>query len=241
MYLSGELDPARGAAFTAHLQTCASCTAELNQQREIDAHLRAGVLTEDPDPAPLESRIRRHLAADSATRTRLLLLAASLAAVLLVAAFMSRSAPPPARVYKDAAFDHRLEIVNQQPREWFFEETAIESLAESRNIPAAAIRRLARVGYRIEKGKLCLLDGRLFLHLVFTDGSQRYSVYLRERQGEHPPGTPQETVNGKPLYVARSGDDRLAALSSGQLSAFFVAGKSTASALSLARAAAAAL
>jgi len=239
LYLSGELDPARSATLRAHLQGCAACATEIEQQRDLDARLRAGVVADDLDYTPLERRVRRRIAADSAARTRFVLAAAGVAAVLLAAGLASRITPRLARVYQDAALDHRREIVDGQPRPWLTDPAAIESLAASQGLPSASFLALARTGYRLEKGKICRLDGRLFLHLVYTDGAQEFSVYLRE--GERPAGSPEETVNGRPLFTADSGPDHMAAFQKGGLAVLFVDSHSRARARNLARSAAAAL
>jgi anti-sigma factor RsiW len=43
---------------------------------------------------------------------------------------------------------------------------------------------LAPNGYRLEHAKTCAMGGKPVLHLVYTDGSKRFSVYLRQRSGK---------------------------------------------------------
>lgn len=235
-YLSGELDPARRAACAAHLNGCRACAADIEQQREIDARLRAGVLAEDLDCRILEQKVRSRIASDLAPWARVLLLASGLAAVLMLGGLVYRTAARPARVYQEAALDHRREIVERQSRPWLTQPASLQAVARSLGLPPDSVLALGHGAYRLEKGKICRLDGRLFLHLVYTDGSQEFSVYLRE--GEHLSAAPRETANGKPLFLIASGADYLAALESGPVTALFVGRPSAEAALSLARSAA---
>jgi hypothetical protein len=86
------------------------------------------------------------------------------------------------QVCADAALDHRLEVTGQQYRPWLFDRAAIESLAERQGVPAPVVAALGNAGYRLERGKVCRLAGQAFLHLVYSDGSREFSVFLRRRE-----------------------------------------------------------
>ncbi len=188
LYLSGELDSARTEQFAAHLRTCDACAREIGQQQAFDSLLQAGVLSEPIDSATVERveraverMVRRSIAAESRRRV---LAVAGIAATLAVAAFGIRMASRAARatiapIYTAAAFDHRIEIVDGQPRKWFTDPAAIEGLARSQGIAESAVYALAPAGYRLAKAKVCLLDGRLFLHLVYANAAGNVSLYLR--------------------------------------------------------------
>jgi hypothetical protein len=90
---------------------------------------------------------------------------------------------------------------------------------------------LAPAGYRLEFGKLCRLDGRIFLHLVYTRDGREFSAYLRRPDAEPLAG----------IHEAGAGHEYIAYFETRQLSALFVTDQSREAALSLARSAAKAL
>lgn len=185
LYLSGELDSARAGQFSAHLRVCDSCAREIGQQKAFDSLLRAEVLSEPIDSAGVERMVRQSIAAESRRRV---LLVAGVAAVLALAVFGIRTALRPAStpVYAAAAWDHRIEIVEGQPREWFTDAASIENLARSQGIAESAVHALAPAGYRLARGKICFLNGQLFLHLVYASASGRsenVSLFLRRADG----------------------------------------------------------
>jgi hypothetical protein len=81
----------------------------------------------------------------------------------------------------DAARDHRVEVVEHQRRTWLTDAAAIDALAVRQGLSAPAAEAIAPAGYRLERGKLCRLGGRVFLHLVYSNGAREFSLYLRDR------------------------------------------------------------
>jgi hypothetical protein len=71
--------------------------------------------------------------------------------------------------FHEAARDHRLEVVEHRPRRW--QAKAPEAL------PAAP------ANYRLEHSKICRIEGKPVLHLVYTDGSHEVSVYVNAAAG----------------------------------------------------------
>jgi anti-sigma factor RsiW len=241
LYLSGELDPGRSAELRAHLELCGSCAREIQQQRELDRRLRAEVLAESVDTQQLEQAVRRQIAIRPGTKvTHWLVAAASIAAVATGSQVAYRTwyqlNPPPVCV--DAALDHYREIVDRQPRPWLSDAAAIESLAKRQGVPASAVAALGPTAYHLERGRLCFLDKRIFLHLVYTKDGQEFSVYLRPRDSQSLSGETRGTINGKQVYAADLDAERVAFFQTDRLTAVFVAEQSSDSALSLARAAA---
>jgi len=155
---------------------------------------------------------------------------------VLVAALAARSGLAPARVYQDAADSYRREVLGHEPAPWVLGETKLAGLAELEGVQADTARALAGAGYHMEKGRICRLDGRAFLHVVYTDGAHEYSVFLRRNETEPLPGTSQGSVNGKTLYSAKVGGQQLASFRSGAFTVLVVAPDQTA--LTLARSAA---
>ncbi len=101
----------------------------------------------------------------------------------------------PAAMCADAARDHRAEVVEHQPRTWLTDARAIDALAARTGLSAPAAEAMAPVGYRLERGKLCRLGGRDFLHLVYSNGVREFSLYLRD-------SAPSETFFGTSRAIA---------------------------------------
>jgi anti-sigma factor RsiW len=175
LYLSGEMEESQRAQFRAHLAQCRSCAAEMDRQVALDVGLRDAVSRELPDATRVERSVRGRI-----VRRRMWRFAA--AAAILMAVLVGHRAlrtDSVSRLYADAALDHRLEVMEQQPRRWRSDRNEIEKLAaryELSNVGA-----LAPPGYRLEHAKMCGIDGKPALHLVYTNGSREVSVYVRTR------------------------------------------------------------
>jgi anti-sigma factor RsiW len=227
LYATGELDNARAAGFAEHLKACAACEREIEQQRRMDARLRQAVLADEFDTAQMESRIRERISASAPVRRPAYAWQLAAAAVLLLAVaagigyrvLLSSRVP---QVYADAADDHQQEIVAKQPRHWLSDRAAIESLAAKHQVPMAAIDALAAKGYHLERAKVCSLDDRLFLHLVYSSDGQEYSLFLRRADLNAAAGKPKELVNGTPIYESDRGDAHVAGFQSQALTGLVV-------------------
>jgi hypothetical protein len=92
-------------------------------------------------------------------------------------------------VYAELARDHRREVVEQQPRRWRTEPAEIAALAKRYGVSAAMVSGFAPAGYRLEHAKTCAMGGQPILHLVYTNGSKQFSLYVRQRSGEKAPVT----------------------------------------------------
>jgi len=243
LYLSGELDAPRTLTFAQHLQTCEACAGEIEEQTRLDALLRSSVLYEQIDSAALDQRIREHIASERpAFSIRWLAAAAGIAAMLLAGTLGYRavvaSHPPPLCV--EAARDHRNEVTDRQLRRWLTDPKAIADLARKIGLPESLVTAPVAAGYRLERGKLCRLDGRTFLHLVYAQGAREFSSYLRLLDAQPRAGFTRETT-AKVVHKADSGREHIAYFQTGQLTAMFVSDESGDAALSFARFAARAL
>ena len=180
LFLSGELDAVRGPEFREHLNLCDSCAREVREQESIDSRLRRFLSDEKHDTAFIEQQVRASIKAES--RRRLLAVVAIAAVVLFaVVGYQMLLGARTKAIYRAAAADHMREIVEQQPRTWQTDLTAIERLAGTQGIETAEIASISLTGYRLAQGRLCLLNGRVFLHLVYTDGRGNVSVFLRSK------------------------------------------------------------
>lgn len=205
------------------------------RQARLDALLRDGVLAEDMDSSALEQRVRECIARGRRSfSARRMALAASVAATLFAAILGYRVLLPPraTQLCADAAQDHRDEVTGRQHRRWLRDPKAIEELAERNGIPAPVVVTLAPAGYRLEFGKLCRLDGRVFLHLVYTRNGREFSAYLRRSDAQ---------PANRPIDIADTGHEHIAYFEAHQMTALFVTDQSSEAALSLARSAAKAL
>lgn len=252
-YITGELDARQAVEFDAHLKTCPACIRELERQARLDARLREVVLAEEVNAARVDHRVRELLAAEPGGESvpkprpgsRLWAAAAvGVAAAALILALMGYrmlAGAHVARVYADAAWDHRLEVVQQQPRAWLTDPAQIAALAEQQGIAPSAIQALTSGGHHLNRAKLCFLEHRVFLHLVFSDGRQEFSVFLRRRDENNLPGPVREIANGKPLCTSDLQDEHVASLETAQLVALVVSDQSSDAALNFARFASAVL
>jgi anti-sigma factor RsiW len=178
LYFSGELEDARRALLETHLAQCRSCAMKMNRQAGLDARLREAVSTELPDATIVARSVRKRIAQERPRR-----FAAVAAAVLCAAAlgYWALRPEPVARFYADAALDHRLEVMEHQPRHWRSDPGEVEKLAARFALSNAGA--LAPTGYHLEHAKVCGLEGKPALHLVYTNGNKEFSVYVRERTG----------------------------------------------------------
>jgi anti-sigma factor RsiW len=214
LYLTGELESDRSQTFSNHLGNCTACRRKLGEDAAFDELLRTCVVAEHVDTSSVDRRIREKLGASRRTSGRLIL-AAAIAAVLLVsiigyrALFLPRAKP----VYAAAARDHRLEIVDRQTRKWVTDRASIEGLAGHQGLSGSVVEALAPAGYHLAQGKLCRLDGRLFLHLVYANDAGNFSLFLRP-ENVPPPGMEQQirTNTFAAQHVAGFHRDRFSAL-----------------------------
>jgi anti-sigma factor RsiW len=225
LYLTGELEPERASEVAAHLKDCASCAWELGQQKALDAVLRETVLAEDVDSSRVERKVRLVVGepVGRGSGRRWMFALAGLAAVLLLAVFLMSARP----VYAAAAVDHRREIVELQPRRWSTDRTAIAALAQRQGVSDSVIDRVTPAGYHLAQGKLCFLDGRIFVHLVYASDTGRVSVFLR----------PADRVEA--VHAESHGAEHVAGFQDRKWNALFVTEQSGDAALRFAKSAAA--
>jgi hypothetical protein len=163
---------------------------------EIDQRLREAILAEPVDAFSLDARIREQLSRGPIRRGKWIA-AAGIAAILAIAVsgYVLLPNRGSAVMCSDAARDHRIEVVEHGRRNWLTDAASIDALAAKRGLAGAGAEAIAPPGYRLERGKLCRLGGRVFLHLVYSDGAHEFSFYLRD-------SVPSETSLGTPRAMA---------------------------------------
>jgi anti-sigma factor RsiW len=250
LYVAGELDARRATEFDGHLKTCSSCFRELETQARLDAQLRKALLAEDFDVARVNRRIREMIASDSLeevvnnirpVRGRWVTAAMGIAAgfLLLVAGYLLIPSHV-AKVYADAAEDHQMEVVDHGPRRWLSDPAEIAALEQKLGIDVPVPSELA-AGYHLERAKICRLDGRLYLHAVYSNGTYEFSLFVRSRDGEKLTGTIRGIINGRLLRGCVSGNEHLASFASSHLVAVVATDQPAAASLRYARLASAAI
>ena len=220
LYLSGELAGAERNRFAAHLAACLACRREIEQQASVDERLVRALGRDLPDTTRLEQRVRNRIAAE---RSRRRWVAAGVAAAIAgIYGLVSLASTP--RMYADAARDHRVEVVEQQPRRWRSGPAGIEPLAAQSGLTFAQAAALAPAGYSLERAKICGLDGQRMLHLVFANGTLQYSVYVRPHQGAK-----------RDIRMIRRDSEQVAAFETGRFTAVVVLAGSAAECETLAK------
>ncbi len=179
LYLSGEMAGEELRRFSAHLEECRACAAEMAQHWMLDRRIRASLDAEAPPADRVEREVRRHIAASQARSRRAAIAAAVLAAAGAGIWWLRLAAP---QAYADAALDHRAEVVQQQPRRWR-SGPEIEALAAEAGLSAGQMAALAPAGYLLQRAKFCRIAGVRMLHMVFAGGARQYSVYLCPHRG----------------------------------------------------------
>ncbi len=235
LYLSGELDAPSAREFEDHLRACTACGRELEEHKILDHALRAAILSGEVDTTGVDDQVRQQIAfpqAPAVQPNRFLaskvrrLATAGVAASLALAFLAYRVAfrPPIAIVYSDAARHHE-HLVDH--RQWISGQAPLAQLAQQGGMEASVLMSLAPAGYRLEHGKLCRLDGRPFLHLVYTNGANEVSVFLRPWDDPEPSqGTAMGTVNNSVLYTVDIGPEHLSFFQTRQLTAVVVSDQS---------------
>ncbi len=203
LYLSGELDADRVAVVRAHFGSCPACARELLQQTELDAHVRQGILAEELDTRSLDGRIRQQIAGGRPGR-RWIGIAAAVAVALFLTALVYRFAAGAGSVYAAAARDHRSEVILHQHRTWLTDRSSLESLAAREGVARSAVFNVAPPGYHLDRAKFCRLAGNVFLHLVYSDGTREFSVFLRSRDAARPDGVQSVDLEPERLAVFRT-------------------------------------
>jgi anti-sigma factor RsiW len=218
-YLAGGLSTPVSAEFAAHVQACASCKRVV----EMDTRLRRAMLSEAVDSSAIDASVKRRIG--GSVRRRRVSIAAGIAAMLIAAVFIYRNAIAVNPVYADAALDHRQEVVEHEPRTWVSGADAIMALGDRQGLADPALAAFSPQGYRLEGARLCRLNGKVFLHLVYTNGQHEISVFMCRPDRTH----------ARSAGTARVGSEYVAAFETERVSGLVVAEQSRDRAVAVAR------
>ena len=255
-YACGETNPASAAELEGHAEICPSCGRELAQITHLDAALRRAAAGEAVDSvvdsSAVEERVRRQIATEVAAAESLAqpstaspmprrgrffnAIGIAAAVALMLFAYQELSPPRDGGMLKAAAEDHQREVVEGRPRPWLRDPAAIAALAAQNGVAPQALTSLAPAGYHLDRAKRCPLGGVSFVHLVFANGTQEFSVYLGAaipraklvklaKEGESEAG----------IYAADFGSGHVDCIETPRLTAMVVADSSSDSTMALAK------
>jgi anti-sigma factor RsiW len=212
LYESSELDARGMAEFELHLQQCLSCAREVEQLRALDDVLRNAFAEQQEDSQALRARFWQQFS--HVARFRRVLFKQSvklkaIAAMLLVGTIAGLSyfveQHTTQTIYASAADDHDEEVVRRVPVEgWFNTPVEIERLASTQLGDSDIIFKFRPSDYHLSRARVCDLLGKLYVHLVYQNGSREISVFLRRKDSELP-GVIVETVKGCGLHAESTG------------------------------------
>ena len=185
-YLSGEIDQ---PAWRSHLSDCPECAAKLQGESDFDHLIRHAVTSERLQTRQLETHVRAAMR-DSITPIRRPILASwqygIAAAVALFFVVIATVGYAKGRIERtavciDAADDHQEEVVAKSPRKWRTENVDVQALAQRVVGDASVPDRIVPAGYHLVGARVCLLHGKRYMHLDYSDGSNEISLFVRHQ------------------------------------------------------------
>jgi anti-sigma factor RsiW len=211
LWHTGELDEQRRLAFDMHLSACAACAVTVAEESALDLRVRRAfhgeIVCRDTasENINVSDRVNRAVLREiDWRRKRRRIVWASAAAALLLSVFTIgygvRRSPGPARIYVDAARDHRAEVIEHGTRKWRTAPDEIGALAVKFSLSAGKPQALAPEGFHLVHAKICGLDGRPVLHLVYSNDQREVSLYVAQTDGS----------SVVPADIAEIGQERLA-------------------------------
>jgi len=186
LYISGELDGQGLADVERHIAGCASCRLLLHQQQESDTRIREAILAGDLDCSDLRMRILSKIRTEqrsTSPRTRRhsywrLAVAASAVLLAFAGVYVARSE---SFSYVAACYDHTEETASSSHTEWKTKATGLDVYVAGRVGSVSFLKSLPVAGYQLSKAKECLVGNRLYVHLVYDNGTDQMSMYVTPR------------------------------------------------------------
>jgi anti-sigma factor RsiW len=179
LYLSAELTGDALSEFSNHLAGCSSCFGEVERQMGLDRELHAAVLSQPCDTVRTENRVREQIRREYWRRWAV---AGSGVVAAAVIAFASFASSRNVGTLEATAKDHIAEVIKGQPRKWVT-GADINALAQRAGIETS-IPDLGKNGYALDRARLCKLDAKTWLHLVYRGPIHEISLYLHPDDGE---------------------------------------------------------
>ena len=208
LYHSGELEEPFLQDFQQHMEICANCEETIRRERATDEALR--LLSDEPvDTTRIREVILVKIQQDRTPNKGFRITwwqgiggtAALMALTLVTYLSLRPSAPLPLTIYRDAADDHRAEVVEHMKLRWAQDDASILSLLKTVGATEELTQQITPAGFHLDRARVCKLLSHRYVHLVYTDGTREVSYFLRSREGEELTGQPIVTVNGKAVYL----------------------------------------
>jgi hypothetical protein len=185
LFFANALDAEQSAEFLLHVDSCAQCKKTIRPEQELNSLLRQTILDEKLDTSSLEEQILTKIENVQLQQQRLqfsrvmgLGAAAAILFIVVGLVFFFSVTAKELRLYADASTDHHLEVVENARREWTFQPELISQLG--RQATGAPITKVpvSLQGYVLTRGKICYLQNRRYLHLVYKNNQNEISVFI---------------------------------------------------------------
>jgi len=187
-YLSGEIE---GPEWRTHLSTCPSCAAKLCAESDFDLVIKHAVNEERLHTRQLEAHVRNAIRSSSPWKSPVMMLvrysvaATLIFATLLVATFgYAKGRMDLSATCGDAADDHQEEVIAKAPRKWRVDDKDVQALAQKMVGDPKAAERVAPEGYHLVGARVCVLHGKRYMHLDYSDGTNQISVFLHHQDSQ---------------------------------------------------------
>jgi hypothetical protein len=185
-YLTGDIDQ---PAWRKHLDICPECSAKLKNESDFDHLIRRAVTSERLQTRQLEAHVRAAMRESVTPIHRPVLvswrygIAAAVALFFVVIATVGYAKGRIERtaVCIDAADDHQEEVVAKSPRKWRTESADVQALAQRIVGDPSVPERIVPAGYHLVGARVCLLHGKRYMHLDYSDGSNEISLFVRHQ------------------------------------------------------------
>ena len=201
-YLSGEIE---NPEWRSHLNECPNCAAKLRSESDFDLVIRHAVNEERVQTRQLEAHVRSAIRKSLPwNRPVFVMLRYGVAAsvvfgTLAIATFgYARARMDRTSVCVDAVDDHQEEIVGKAPRKWKSDMKAVEALSQKMTGDPAVAEHVAPAGYHLIGARICVLHGKRYMHLDYSDGSNEISLFVRRQDDE-------KTLSARVLHFFASG------------------------------------
>jgi len=188
-YLSGEIE---GPEWRTHLSQCPECAAKLSAESDFDLVIKHAINEERLQTRQLEAHVRNAIRSYSPWKSPVMMLvrysvaATIIFAVLLVATFgYAKGRMDVSATCGDAVDDHQEEVIGKAPRKWRVEDKEVQALAQKMVGDPKVAERVAPEGYHLVGARVCVLHGKRYMHLDYSDGTNQVSVFLHHQDSQH--------------------------------------------------------
>src|SRR5579859_8154294 len=187
-YLSGEIE---NPEWRSHLDECPNCAAKLRAESDFDLVIRHAVNEERVQTRQLEAHVRSAIRKSQPwNRPVFVMLRYAVAAsvvfgTLAIATFgYAKARVDRSAVCVDAVDDHQEEIVGKAPRKWKSDMKAVEALSQKMTGDPTVAEHVAPTGYHLIGARICVLHGKSYMHLDYSDGNNEISLFVRRQDDD---------------------------------------------------------